>query len=47
MSRFRFFALAAAGLVAGSRLEAMGNRAPFENFLLLVGKVPGDWGTRP
>jgi len=26
---------------AGPKLEAMGNMGPFENFLLLVGKVPG------
>lgn len=31
----------------GPRMEAMGNMVPFENFLLLVGKVPGDWGTCP
>jgi hypothetical protein len=28
-------------------LEAMGNMGPFENFLLLVGKVPGDVGSCP
>ncbi len=27
--------------------EAMGNMGPFENFLLLVGKVPGDAGSCP
>ena len=27
--------------------EAMGNMGPFEGFLLLVGKVPGDSGTCP
>ncbi len=27
---------------SGPMLEAMGNMGPFENFLLLVGKVPGD-----
>ena len=26
----------------GPMMEAMGNMGPFENFLLLVGKVPGD-----
>jgi putative sterol carrier protein len=26
----------------GPRIEAMGNMGPFENFLLLVGKVPGE-----
>lgn len=26
----------------GPKFEAMGNMGPFENFLLLVGKVPGD-----
>ena len=31
----------------GPKLEAMGNMGPFENFLLLVGKVPGDWGACP
>ena len=31
----------------GPKLEAMGNMGPFENFLLLVGKVRGDWGTCP
>jgi len=32
---------------AGPRMEAMGNMGPFENFLLLVGKVPGDWAACP
>lgn len=32
---------------AGPKVEAMGNMAPFENFLLLVGKVPGDWSACP
>jgi len=32
---------------AGPKMEAMGNMAPFGNFLLLVGKVPGDWATCP
>jgi putative sterol carrier protein len=27
---------------SGPMVEAMGNMAPFENFLLLVGKVPAD-----
>ena len=31
----------------GPRMEAMGNMGPFGGFLLLVGKVPGDWGTCP
>jgi putative sterol carrier protein len=31
----------------GPMLEAMGNMGPFENFLLLVGKVPGDDGSCP
>lgn len=31
----------------GPRLEAMGNMGPFENFLRLVGKVPGDWAACP
>jgi putative sterol carrier protein len=31
----------------GPKLEAMGNMAPFENFLLLVGKVPGEAGACP
>ncbi len=28
-------------------LEAMNNLGPFESFLLLVGKVPGEWGACP
>jgi putative sterol carrier protein len=32
---------------AGPKIEAMGNMGPFANFLLLVGKVPGDWGGCP
>lgn len=31
----------------GPKLEAMGNMAPFGNFLLLVGKVPGDTKSCP
>lgn len=31
----------------GPKMEAMGNMVPFESFLLLVGKVAGDWGTCP
>lgn len=31
----------------GPKLEAMGNMGPFGNFLLLVGKVPGDWAACP
>jgi putative sterol carrier protein len=31
----------------GPKLEAMGNMAPFENFLLLTGKVPSDAGRCP
>jgi|PlaIllAssembly_1097288.scaffolds.fasta_scaffold338872_2 putative sterol carrier protein len=31
----------------GPKMEAMGNMEPFSNFLLLVGKVPGQWGTCP
>lgn len=31
----------------GPKLEAMGNMGPFANFLLLVGKVPGDWAACP
>jgi putative sterol carrier protein len=27
---------------SGPMVEAMGNMAPFENFLLLVGKVPSE-----
>ena len=32
---------------AGPKMEAMSNMGPFESFLLLVGKVPGDWSTCP
>jgi putative sterol carrier protein len=32
---------------AGPKLEAMGNMGPFGGFLLLVGKVPGDWQACP
>ena len=32
---------------AGPKMEAMGNMGPFENFLLLVGKVAGDWNSCP
>ena len=32
---------------AGPKMEAMGNMGPFDGFLLLVGKVPGDWGACP
>lgn len=31
----------------GPKLEAMGNMGPFESFLLLVGKVPGDTSSCP
>ncbi len=31
----------------GPMMEAMGNMGPFESFLLLVGKVPGDPGSCP
>ena len=31
----------------GPMLEAMNNMGPFESFLLLVGKVPGDWAACP
>jgi putative sterol carrier protein len=31
----------------GPKMEAMGNMGPFGNFLLLVGKVPGDWAACP
>ena len=31
----------------GPKLEAMGNMGPFEHFLLLVGKVPANWGACP
>ena len=32
---------------AGPKMEAMGNMLPFESFLLLVGKVPGEWSGCP
>jgi len=32
---------------SGPMVEAMGNMAPFENFLLLVGKVPSETGACP
>jgi putative sterol carrier protein len=32
---------------SGPRMEAMGNMGPFGNFLLLVGKVGGDWSACP
>ena len=32
---------------SGPKMEAMGNMGPFENFLLLVGKVPGNTQTCP
>jgi len=32
---------------AGPKMEAMGNMEPFANFLLLVGKVPGEWSACP
>jgi putative sterol carrier protein len=32
---------------AGPKMEAMGNMGPFGSFLLLVGKVAGDWATCP
>jgi putative sterol carrier protein len=32
---------------AGPKMEAMGNMGPFGSFLLLVGKVPGDWAACP
>lgn len=32
---------------SGPMMEAMGNMAPFESFLLLVGKVPGETGSCP
>jgi putative sterol carrier protein len=32
---------------AGPRMEAMGNMGPFASFLLLVGKVPGEWAGCP
>ena len=31
----------------GPKMEAMGNMGPFESFLLLVGKVPGNWSACP
>ncbi len=31
----------------GPMLEAMNNMGPFESFLLLVGKVPGEWSACP
>ncbi len=31
----------------GPKMEAMGNMGPFANFLLLVGKVPGEWSACP
>ncbi len=31
----------------GPMMEAMNNMGPFESFLLLVGKVPGDWAACP
>jgi putative sterol carrier protein len=31
----------------GPKMEAMGNMGPFSSFLLLVGKVPGDWASCP
>jgi putative sterol carrier protein len=31
----------------GPKGEAMGNMAPFESFLLLMGKVPADWTACP
>ena len=31
----------------GPKLEAMGNMGPFENFLLLVGRVQADYGSCP
>ena len=31
----------------GPKMEAMGNMGPFESFLLLVGKVPGEWSACP
>jgi putative sterol carrier protein len=31
----------------GPKMEAMSNMGPFASFLLLVGKVPGDWGACP
>ncbi len=46
----RAFPNAAAGLgveFSGPKMEAMGNMGPFENFLLLVGKVPGSTQSCP
>jgi putative sterol carrier protein len=34
-------------LFEGPKMEAMSNMAPFENFLLLVGKVPSETGSCP
>jgi putative sterol carrier protein len=31
----------------GPKMEAMGNMGPFGGFLLLVGKVPGEWSACP
>lgn len=31
----------------GPKMEAMGNMGPFASFLLLVGKVPGNWNACP
>lgn len=31
----------------GPKMEAMGNMGPFASFLLLVGRVPGDWAACP
>jgi putative sterol carrier protein len=31
----------------GPKMEAMSNMGPFESFLLLVGKVPGDTSSCP
>ena len=31
----------------GPKMEAMSNMGPFESFLLLVGKVPGEWSACP
>jgi putative sterol carrier protein len=31
----------------GPKMEAMGNMGPFGGFLLLVGKVPGEWAACP
>lgn len=32
---------------SGPKMEAMGNMGPFESFLRLAGKVPGDWSACP